>query len=169
MVHDFNSEHKGWRQAREPRLTTARSASPCAIDFERTETFGLTIGQRVLDDAVDARATRAAAKAGAKLIQVAGFASGNHFHIAVLSVAHPSAQIQLAGLALHKPAKADTLHTALNKEMNHHGFRPSPVLQMRVSARNRRMSAQETRSSTLLGGRGRFPLIHYRKSIGDLK
>ena len=138
MVRDFNPEHKGWRQARELRLTTARSASPCAIDFERTETFSLVIGQRVLDDAVDARAARPFAEAGAKLIQVARFASGNYFHVAVLSVAHPSAQIQFARLALHKPAKADTLHAALNEEMNNHGIRPWPVLQMRASGRKQR-------------------------------
>ncbi len=78
--------------------------------------------EMVLDEAIDAAAARAAAKAGAQLGQVIGLAGGNHFHVAVFGVAHPAAQVELAGLALHKPAEADALHAALNEEMKNHAI-----------------------------------------------
>jgi len=99
------------------------------------EVFGFILGQSVFDDAVDARASRAAAQADAKLVKVAGVACRHDFNIAILGVAHPSAQLELCGLALDKPAEADALHAALNEEMKNHGDGPKPVLQMRASAR----------------------------------
>ncbi len=118
------------------RIPYSLSISPCAIDLKGTEVFGFAFVQMVLDDAVDAGAARAAAEAGTKLIEVAGVARRHHFHVAVLGVAHPSAQVKLAGLALYKPAETDSLYTALNEEMKNHGCQPSPVLQMGASGRN---------------------------------
>ncbi len=74
----------------------------------------------MLDEAVDAGAARAAAEAGAELVQIAGIARRDNFHIAVLGVAHPAAQIEFAGLALHEPAKAHPLYAALNEKMEDH-------------------------------------------------
>ena len=50
----------------------------------------------------------------------ASFAGGHNFDVAVFGVAHPAAQVEFAGFALDKPAKANTLHTALNEEMKNH-------------------------------------------------
>ena len=68
----------------------------------------------MLDEAVDAGAARATAQAGAELVQIGGIARRDDFHIAFLGVAHPTAQIELTGLALNKPAKAHPLYAALN-------------------------------------------------------
>ena len=102
------------------------------------ETLGFGFGQSVLDDIVDARTAWTAAKATAKLIEIAGLASRDDFHFAILCVAHPPAQFKLAGLTLHEPAKANTLHATLNEEVNNHGNEPGPVLQMGARRRKRR-------------------------------
>ena len=91
----------------------------------------------MLDDIVDTRTARTAAKATAKLIEIAGVASRDYFHFAILSVTYPPAQFQLAGLALHEPAEANTLHATLNEEVNNHGDEPRPVLQMGARRRKR--------------------------------
>src|SRR5271166_777822 len=88
----------------------------------------------MFDDVIDAAAARAALEAGAQVVDVGGLAGGDNFHIALLGVAHPSAQVEFAGLALHKPAEADALYAALNQKVNDHG--QWPVLQMGASGRN---------------------------------
>jgi anthranilate synthase component 2 len=84
---------------------------------------------------VNASAAWAAVKADAKLIEIACLSSRHHFHFALFRIAHPSAQRKLAGFAMHEPAETDSLNAALNEEMSDHRERPSPVLQMRASAR----------------------------------
>jgi anthranilate synthase/aminodeoxychorismate synthase-like glutamine amidotransferase len=103
--------------------------------------FGFS--ESVLDDIVDARTAWAAAEAGAKLIQISGVARRDDFNFAVFRVAYPSAQCELAGLALHEPAEAYALYATLNEEMNNHGIRPLPVLQMRASRRKQRVSSRD--------------------------
>jgi hypothetical protein len=84
----------------------------------------------VLNQAINAAAARAAAQTGAKLGEVGFTASGYDFDIAIFGVANPAAQFELAGFAVNKPAKAYSLHTALNQKMENHRDRPVPVLQM---------------------------------------
>jgi len=74
----------------------------------------------MLDEAVDAAAARAAAQAGAQLSQVGLAAVRHHFHVAVLGVAHPAAQVELAGFAMYEPAKSDTLYATLDEEVENH-------------------------------------------------
>src|SRR5580698_5551127 len=74
----------------------------------------------MLDDMIDAAAARAAAQAGAQLVQVGWLAGGDYFHVAVFGVAHPAAQLQLAGLTVNEPAKAYALHTSLYQKMKNH-------------------------------------------------
>ena len=88
--------------------------------MERVKAFGFAFNQRVLDDMVDSRAARTSVKARAKFVEIAGVARRQDLYFALLGIAHPPAQFQLAGLALHEPAKADTLHSTLNEEMNDH-------------------------------------------------
>ena len=76
----------------------------------------------MLDQAIDAAAARTAAQAGAQLGQVSLIAMGHHLHIAVLGIAHPAAQIQFTGFAVHIPPKANPLHATLNQKMKDHGF-----------------------------------------------
>jgi hypothetical protein len=76
----------------------------------------------VLDDAVDTAATGAAAEAGAELIQVRLIAMDQHFYIAIFGVADPAAEVELAGFAVNVPAEAYTLYSALNEEVENHGF-----------------------------------------------
>jgi hypothetical protein len=79
---------------------------------------------------IHATTTRAAVKARPKLGNVLRFARCDHLYIAVFCVTHPAAKFELAGFALHKPAKANTLHAAFNQEMKDHDLEPSSVLQM---------------------------------------
>jgi hypothetical protein len=71
----------------------------------------------MLEDTIDPAAARTAFEAGPQVFQIGGMARGNHFHVAVLCVAHPATQLKLARLALHEPAEAHTLHTSLNLKM----------------------------------------------------
>jgi len=71
----------------------------------------------MFDQAIDAAAARAAAKAGPQLIEIGRFARGQDFNVTILGVAHPAVQSKFAGLALHKPAEANTLHASLNQKM----------------------------------------------------
>ena len=68
----------------------------------------------VLDDAIYPAAARPAAQTLAKIGQVFDIARRDYFHVAVFCVAYPSAQFQLTGFAMNKPAEAHSLHTALN-------------------------------------------------------
>jgi hypothetical protein len=88
----------------------------------------------MFNNVVDAAAARSAVKARAKFGQVLRLARRNYFNIAVFSVAHPTAQVELAGFALHEPAKANPLHAASDQEMKNHGYEPSSVLQMSADA-----------------------------------
>ena len=74
----------------------------------------------LLDQAVHAGAARSATKAGAELIQIAGLTRRYNLQVAFLRVAHPAAQAELAGLALHEPAKTNPLNAALNEKMENH-------------------------------------------------
>src|ERR1700722_3624019 len=93
------------------------ASSPRPFDTKRAQPAGLFFVEIVLDEAVDPAPSRAAAQASAQLIQVGLIAMRNHFHIAVFGIAHPSAQVKLAGFAMDKPAEAHTLHAALNQKM----------------------------------------------------
>ncbi len=74
----------------------------------------------MLHQPIYAAAAWPAAQAGPQLGQIFGRSRGYHLHFALFGVAHPAAQIQLAGLPLHKPAEAHALHTALNQKMKNH-------------------------------------------------
>ncbi len=93
----------------------------------------LALGEVMLDNAVDAAAARAASQARTQLAQVVGLAGGNHLHVAVFGVAHPAAQVQLRGLALHKPAKADPLHAALDEEVENQSYLTSESASLSTS------------------------------------
>ena len=97
---------------------------PGAFDPERVEIGGFRFVEVVLDEVVHPRPARAAAEAGAQLVQVLGGAGRNHLQIAIFRVADPAPQFQLACLALHEPAETDTLNTATDKKVKNH---TSPV------------------------------------------
>ena len=84
----------------------------------------------MLEEVIDAAAAGAPAKAGAQFGQILGGTGGHDFHFAFFGVAHPSAQVEFAGLALYKPAEAYPLHATLNQKMKNHCSEPWPVLQM---------------------------------------
>jgi len=88
----------------------------------------------MFDDAIHTAAAWPALQTRSKLIEIACLAGSNNFHVTLLGVAHPAAQLKLAGLAMHKPAEANALHAALNEEVKHHSQRA--VLQMGASGRN---------------------------------
>lgn len=81
---------------------------------------GFGVFEGVLDHAIYAAAARTAFEAGAQVREILDIAGRNHFHIAILGVAHPAAQFQLAGFALHEPAKTYALHSALNEKVENH-------------------------------------------------
>jgi len=84
----------------------------------------------VLDEPVYAAAARSAAEAGPQFSQIVRRSGGHHFDLAVLSVAHPSAQVQLAGLPVNIPPEAHPLYATLNEKMKNHRREPWPVLQI---------------------------------------
>jgi hypothetical protein len=93
---------------------------PGAVDAERAQSFCLFVFENMLDQPVYAASARTTAEAGTQFGQVGFVAVSNHFHIAVLGVAHPAAQVKFAGLAVHIPAEAHALHAALNEEVKNH-------------------------------------------------
>jgi hypothetical protein len=95
-------------------------ASPCSFNPERAEVFGFFLIEVVLKEAVDPGAARATAKAFAKLAEILRRSGGDDLHIAVFGIAHPAAQVELAGFAMDKPAKAYALYATLDKEMENH-------------------------------------------------
>ncbi len=97
--------------------TLCDRALPRRFDPERLEFAGFTLSQGVFYHAIDTAAARAAANARAQLVEIGDFSSGQNFNMALLGVAHPTVQAQLARLALHKPAKANSLYTSLDKKM----------------------------------------------------
>jgi hypothetical protein len=82
----------------------------------------------MLDEVIDAGAAWAAPQAAAEFVQVLGAAGGNHLDIAIFSVADPAAQLKLAGLTLYKPAKANSLNAATDKEVKDHTCQSKAVL-----------------------------------------
>jgi hypothetical protein len=76
----------------------------------------------VLDYAVDTAATWTTAKAGAEFVEVRFFAVDYDFYIAIFGVAHPAAEVELAGFAVNIPAKAYTLYSAFDEEVKNHGL-----------------------------------------------
>ena len=93
---------------------------PCALNAEGVERGGFAFIQRVLQDAIHAAATGAAAKASTQIVEIFGWARCNHFNLAFFRVADPAVKIQLAGLTMNKPAKANALHAAANEKVKYH-------------------------------------------------
>ncbi len=110
---------------------------PGTFDAEGGEVFGFAIVEEMLDDAIDAASAGAAMEAVSQLDEIRFVAGCDDFYIAILSVAHPAAQLELAGFALHEPAEANALYPSLNQKVKNHGRKPWPVLQRRTPARNR--------------------------------
>jgi len=75
----------------------------------------------VFEDAVNACATWALAQAGAEIGEVAGSSRGDDFDVAFFGVEDPAGKAKFAGLAVDKPAKANTLYATLNEKMKNHG------------------------------------------------
>src|SRR5437762_2930758 len=91
----------------------------------------------MLDETIDAAAARPSAKAFAQFRQVFLAPRRHYFNVAVLSVAHPAAQFEFAGLAVNEPAKAHALHAPLDQKVkNHRQCPPGSVFQMRLPVRN---------------------------------
>jgi hypothetical protein len=95
---------------------------PRAFNAEGAEAGGFGVGEGVLDEVVDAAASGTSAQAGAEFGQVGLFSVGDHFHVAFFGVSDPAAEVELAGLAVDKPAEAYALYAALNQEMKNHCF-----------------------------------------------
>lgn len=119
---------------------------PGALDLKGDERFGLAFIEDMFDNAIDTAAARAEFETGAQLIEIGRVSGRDDFYIALLSVAHPTAQLELAGLPMNEPAKANPLHAPLNLEMNDHGLQPLPVLQSWCRPRNLRPREQAVQS-----------------------
>ena len=76
---------------------------PCALNAEGVERGGFAFIQRVLQDAIHAAATGAAAKASTQIVEIFGWARCDHFHLAFFRVADPAAQ---ADLRLRRPVQS---------------------------------------------------------------
>ncbi len=98
--------------------------------------MGLTVFQHVFDEPVDTASAGPRVQALAQLAQVLWQTRRKHLHVAFFGIAYPAAKAQLVSLSLHKPAKANSLHAALNQEMKDHCVAPSPVSQTDTRACN---------------------------------
>jgi hypothetical protein len=85
---------------------------PGAFYAEGVQVAGFGLVHVMLDEVVDAGAAGASSEAGTELGQFAGAARGYDFHVAVLCVADPAAEVELGGFALDIPAEADPLDAA---------------------------------------------------------
>jgi hypothetical protein len=94
--------------------------SPRAVNAEGAEGFGFPLIEKMLDDVIDTASAGAAAQAGAEFGEVAVIAGGDNFHVAIFGIADPAAQVEFAGFAMHEPAEADALNSALNEEVKNH-------------------------------------------------
>ena len=93
------------------------SRLPRSVDAEGRKVLSFAVVERVLNDAIDAAAARAAFEAGAQIFEIGGLAGSDNFNGAIFGVAHPAAQFEFAGLALHEPAETYALYAALNEEV----------------------------------------------------
>jgi hypothetical protein len=96
--------------ALDPRL-------PGSLDPERLQLFGFAFIQMVLYYAIYAASARTAPQARTQLVQILRRARGDHFHVAIFGIAHPTTQFQLAGFAVDKPSEPYSLHPSLNQKM----------------------------------------------------
>ena len=118
----------------------------------------------MLDDPVHAAAARAAAKAGAQLVQVLFVSGGDHFHVAILGIAYPSAQLKLTGLAIDEPAKPNPLHAPLNEEMKNHIARPPASFADASAPAQAGEQGKVLLASQLLKRPGRRPCVQQNQS-----
>ncbi len=137
-----------------PLTTPQRGcASPRTFDPERIQARRLFVVETVLDKAVDSAAAGAAAQARPQFCKIFGSAGSDDFHIAILSIAHPSAQIEFAGFAMNEPAESHALHAPLNQKMENHRCEPLSVFQMRFLHATRRTQLNPVKHKGLrIGG-----------------
>jgi len=88
--------------------------------LEGAEVLGFLFVQVVFDEAIDAAAARATAETFTKVGQIFSGAGRDDFDVAVFGVAHPAAEVELAGFAVNIPAESDALYPALNEEVENH-------------------------------------------------
>jgi hypothetical protein len=93
---------------------------PGSFDLELTERCGLGLIQLMLDDLVDTAAPRPFVQLRPQIAERARLAGHNDLDLAVVGVAHPTAQAKLSRLAMDKPSKADTLDPTANEEVENH-------------------------------------------------
>lgn len=74
----------------------------------------------MLDNCIDTAATRTLVQLAAQIGELIGIACSQHFYLAGIVIAHPAAQAELSGFAMHKPAKANALHTPADDEVKNH-------------------------------------------------
>src|ERR1700733_7106282 len=85
-------------------------------------------------DGIHAAAARSFGEQRLQVLQLGFFAHRNHFHVTALRIAHPTAQTQRCGLAMHKPAKAHALHAAFDEVIADHSGERSVLQSMPGSA-----------------------------------
>jgi len=89
---------------------------PRPLNLEGTQTLGLALIQITLDEVIHAAAARSAAQDGPQFWPDLRPSPRPPPRPRLLGIAHPAAQVKLAGLPLHKPAKAHPLHPSLNQK-----------------------------------------------------
>ncbi len=82
--------------------------------MERAEALGFRFRQLLLQDGVDAASSRALAEGRLQLGKVSRIAGGDDLDMAVFGVAHPAAEIDRGGFAMHEPAESNALDAAFD-------------------------------------------------------
>ena len=95
---------------------------PGAFDLESGQICAFAFGELVLDYLIDTAAPGAFAQRGAQFGKAFVIPADDDFDIAAFGIAHTALESKLAGLAMHKPAKADTLYTAFDEKVENHSL-----------------------------------------------
>ncbi len=76
-------------------------------------------------NSVNAAASRTFSQGNLQLRKQHFIARGHNLNVSPVGVLHPAAESKFSRLPLHKPAEANTLHTAFDQEMeNHNATKP---------------------------------------------
>jgi hypothetical protein len=74
----------------------------------------------MFNDSINSAASRTLSQGNPQLCEQSLFARGYNFNVSLIGVLHPAAQTKFSRLAMHEPAKANTLYTAFDQEMEDH-------------------------------------------------
>lgn len=74
----------------------------------------------MFDNRINSAASRTLSQGNLQLREQRFIARGHKLNVSLVGILHPTVQAKLGSLPLHKPAEANTLHTAFDQKMENH-------------------------------------------------